>query len=113
MLNHLPTATFFMIPLFFNSMGYDYKEISRLRVSIDRSTFIHITTGSPARDDGTAGEFTVIGETIRKQFPATMIYNGVMPCRKLSAHRFLTLIPQILLSAAGAPVPVFSWGRPG
>ena len=79
MLNHLPTATFFMIPLFFNSMGYDYKEISRLRVSIDRSTFIHITTGSPARDDGTAGEFTVIGETLRKQFPVAMIYHSCPP----------------------------------
>ena len=79
MLNHLPNATFFMIPLFFNSMGYDYKEISRLRVSIDINTFIHITTGSSARDDGTAGEFTVIGETIRKQFPVAMIYHSCPP----------------------------------
>ena len=80
MLNHLPTATFFMIPLFLNSMGYDYKEISRLRVSIDINTIIHITTGSSARDDGTAGEFTVIGETLRKQFPVAMIYHSCPPC---------------------------------
>ena len=83
MLNHLPTATFFMIPLFFNSMGYDYKEISQLRVSIDINTIIHITTGSSARDDGTAGEFTVIGETICKQFPVPIIHRSFMPCRNL------------------------------
>ena len=79
MLNHLPTATFFMIPLFLNSMGYDYKEISRLRVSTDINTFIHITTGSSAQDDGTAGEFTVIAGTLRKQFPVAMIYHSCPP----------------------------------
>ena len=83
MLNHLPTATFFMIPLFLNSMGYDYKEISRLRVSTDINTIIHITTGSSARDDGTAGEFTVIAGTLRKQFPVAMIYHSC-PSRVIS-----------------------------
>ena len=60
-------------------MRYDYKEISRLRVSIDINTIIHITTGSSARDDGTVGEFAVIGETLRKQFPVAMIYHSCSP----------------------------------
>lgn len=91
MLNHLPTATFFMIPLFLNSMGYDYKEISRLRVSTDINTIIHITTGSSARDDGTGGEFTVIGETLRKQFPVAMKCHSVVSSRKPFANSFLSL----------------------